>query len=230
LRLVTRRSRLMAEACDRVDGGMAAVFGVDEPKLTELCHQASEVTDQIVDLANINAPGQLVVSGHRQAIEWLQREGPRHGARRVIPLNVGGPFHSAYMRPASEAFAADVSTVPLKAPEVPVVLNQTAHATRDPQKIRMELGQQIAAPVRWSESLIEMVAAGCCLFIEVGPGQVLAGLVRRTVPDAQALSVNDWRGLEDAVAAIGETGNRRDGESASRRVGDANAAHEESLA
>jgi [acyl-carrier-protein] S-malonyltransferase len=218
LRLVARRSQLMAEACDRVNGAMAAVFGLDEPSLIKLCRRASQATDQIVDIANLNAPDQLVISGHRKAIEWLQREAASLGARRVMPLNVGGPFHSAYMRPAAEAFAVEVSHAPLEAPNIPVVLNQTGRATRDREEIRCELARQVAAPVRWSESLLAMAQAGCTLFVEVGPGQVLSGLVRRTLPGARAFSVSDKRSLEQAVAAVndvsdGATERRRDGES-----------------
>lgn len=206
LQLVAERARLMAAACEGVDGTMAAVLGLPEPPLAELCRQATDATGHTVQIANLNAPDQIVVSGHREAVAWLRQEAPRQGARRVVPLNVGGPFHSVYMRPAAEAFARVLDAVDLRAPNVPVVLNQTGRPTTDAQEIRRELAEQIAAPVRWSDSLQAMAAAGCGLFVEVGPGQVLAGLVRRTLPAAKAISVHNPETLEQAVVLLAEAG------------------------
>ena len=208
LRLVARRASLMAEVCGRVDGSMAAVMGLDDGALRELCDEAGRATGETVEVANLNAPGQLVVSGHRSAIAWIEREGPGRGARRVMPLNVAGPFHSAYMRPAGEAFAAALRETPIRAPEIPVVLNETARPTTDRDEIRRELGAQVSAPVRWAESLQVMASAGCTLFLEVGPGQVLSGLVRRTLPAARAISVQDEAGLAAVVEALSGTGER----------------------
>jgi [acyl-carrier-protein] S-malonyltransferase len=204
LQLVVRRSRLTAEVCECTEGVMAAVLGLDEPGVQTLCREASAATGRPLQVANLNAVDQLVVSGHQEALSWLQREGPERGARRIVPLNVGGPFHSAYLQPAAQAFAKVLDHVPLRAPEVPVVLNQTARPTRDPEEIRRELAEQIAAPVRWFDSLRVMAEAGCELFLEVGAGQVLSGLVRRTLPEARAISVYDEASLEHAVAALSE--------------------------
>jgi [acyl-carrier-protein] S-malonyltransferase len=202
LRLVAHRAALMAEVCGRVDGSMAAVMGLDATALRQLCEQASQVTGESVEVANHNAPDQLVVSGHRSAIDWIEREGRARGVRRVIGLNVAGPFHSVYMRPAGEAFSTAVAEAAIRTAQTPVVLNETARPTTDPEEIRRELGAQISAPVRWSESLQAMAAAGCTLFVEVGPGQVLSGLVRRTLADAQAISVQDEAGLSAAAEAL----------------------------
>jgi [acyl-carrier-protein] S-malonyltransferase len=199
LALVARRSRLMAAACDQVDGTMAAVLGSEAEALRELCRQASSATGSTVVLANLNAPDQLVVSGHRAAILWLQEQ---HGARRVRLLNVGGPFHSPYMAPAAAEFARAVASAELTAPTIPVVLNQSASPSRDPAELRQELATQVSGPVRWGESLASMAAAGCDLFVEVGPGSVLSGLVRRTLPEARAIQVNDTNGLEQAVGLL----------------------------
>lgn len=212
LRLVARRAALMGEACAGVDGAMAAVFGLGEPTLAALCRQASDATGKSVEIANLNAPDQLVVSGHRAAITWLEQHGLERGIRRLMALNVGGPFHSTYMRPAAEAFAAALAEAPFRPPRVPVVLNRTARPTTDPDEIRRHLAAQVAAPVRWSESLRAMGAAGCTLFLEVGPSQVLSGLVRRTLPEARTVSVHDEAGLAtaaDAVAGIARLGGRR---------------------
>ena len=205
LGLVAGRASLMGEACGRVDGTMAAVIGADGAALAALCGEASRATGETVEVANLNSPDQLVVSGHRAAITWLEHHGRERGLRRLIPLNVAGPFHSAYMRPAAEAFTTALAEVPVRSPHPPVVLNRTAQPTSDPEEIRREVAAQVAAPVRWSDSLRAMAAGGCTLFVEVGPGQVLAGLVRRTLPDARALSVNDEAGLEAAAAAIAES-------------------------
>ena len=204
LELVAHRAASMAEACDRVDGTMAAVIGVDTASLEQLCALASGATGERLEIANLNAPDQLVVSGHANAVDWLLDNGRAHGARRVIKLTVGGPFHSSYMRPAAEHFATVVAAAPLREPEFPVVLNQTARPASSVEEIRQELGQQVAAPVRWSESLAYMGEAGCRLFVEVGPGQVLSGLVRRTLPDAIALTTADAGDIEAAVAALGQ--------------------------
>jgi [acyl-carrier-protein] S-malonyltransferase len=185
---------------------MAAVIGMSADTLRGLCMEASAASGESVELANINAPDQLVVSGHRRAVDWLRAEGPARGARRVLPLNVGGPFHSKYMQAAARRFASELATVPVQPATTPVVLNQTAAATTDPEAIRDELAGQIAAPVRWSESLFYMAQAGCSLFVEVGPGQVLSGLVRRALPEARTASVADDASLEAAVAAILECG------------------------
>ena len=200
--LVARRAEHMATLCERVDGTMAAVVGLDEDALLDLCERAAEATGGVVELANLNAPDQLVISGHRSAVEWLRREGPSRGARRIIPLNVGGPFHSYYMRPAVAGFAADLEAAAIRAPAVPLVLNRTARPTTDPAVLRRELAEQIASPVRWAESLRVMAGSGCRLFLEVGPGQVLAGLVRRTLPDATVVSIQDRAGLEPARQAL----------------------------
>lgn len=207
--LVARRAAAMGEACARADGTMAAVLGLDEPALAALCREATVASGESVEIANFNAPDQLVVSGHRAAVEWLQQHGRERGMRRLVPLNVAGPFHSVYMRPAAEAFAAALIGAPLRAPRVPLVLNRTARPATDPDEIRRELAAQVAAPVRWSESLRAMAAAGCTLFLEVGPGQVLAGLVKRTLPGAQAISVNDQESLAAAVEAVATGASRR---------------------
>jgi [acyl-carrier-protein] S-malonyltransferase len=202
LHLVARRADLMAEICDRVEGTMAAVLGLERDDLEELCLLASAATGERVELANLNAPDQLVVSGHRSAVQWLVREGPTHGARRVIPLTVGGPFHSSYMRSAVAAFGEELRQARILPAQVPIVLNQTAVPSTDPDQLRRELAEQIAAPVRWSDGLRYMTRAGCRLFVEVGPGQVLAGLARRTVPEVEVLGVQDQASLERAVTAL----------------------------
>lgn len=202
LRLVARRSRHMAAACEAVDSTMAAVLGADLAALESACRSAAEATGTLLQVANLNAPDQLVVSGHRAAVDWLAERARALGLRRVVPLKVAGAFHSGYVRGAAVAFARDVADVPITQPAVPVVLNQTATPTTDPDEIRRELSEQIASPVRWSASLDVMAAAGCRLFVEVGPGQVLAGLVKRSVPGAQAVAAGDLAGIDRAIELL----------------------------
>jgi [acyl-carrier-protein] S-malonyltransferase len=202
LGLVAIRARAMASACKAVDGTMAAVIGLDEPALRAACEAASH-NGSSVELANLNSPGQLIVSGARDAIERVAERARAAGARRVLPLNVGGPFHSVYMRPAAASLAAAAAETSFSPARVPVVLNASAEATRDPHALRQELEVQVYSPVRWIDSLQRLAALGCDRFLEVGPGQVLAGLVRRTLPAARVASFGspgDLRGVEALIA------------------------------
>jgi [acyl-carrier-protein] S-malonyltransferase len=187
LRLVQVRARAMATACAGVDGSMAAVLGLDEPALRAACTTASH-NGSSVEVANLNAPGQLVVSGARDALERVAETARASGAKRVLPLKVGGPFHSVYMRPAADAVCNALSDTPLRPAEIPVVLNATARATQAPDELRHELAVQIYSAVRWVETLECLAELGCDRFLEVGPGNVLAGLVRRTLPAARVAS------------------------------------------
>lgn len=202
LELVHQRARLMARACLAADGTMAAVIGIDAAPLIEVCRVASETTGRPVEVANLNAPGQIVISGHRTAIELAGRLARERGARRVLPLNVDGPFHSQAMRPAAEAFAPLVAQADLRPPRFPIVLNQTALPTTDVGEIRRELVEQIWSPVRWAESLETMWQQGCRRFVELGPGRVLTGLARRALEGAVALNVEDEASLRATAEAL----------------------------
>ncbi len=196
LRLVQVRAQAMAEACKSVDGSMAAVIGLDEPALRAACSEASH-DDSLVEVANLNAPGQLVVSGARDAIGRVGETARARGARRLLPLNVGGPFHSVYMRPAADALSRALEETQFRYARVPVVLNATAQPTQDPAQLRRELAVQVYSPVRWVETLLRLAELGCDRFLEVGPGQVLGGLVRRTLPQARVASFGSLADLPD---------------------------------
>jgi [acyl-carrier-protein] S-malonyltransferase len=197
LRLVAVRARAMASACDIVDGSMAAVIGLEEAPLRAVCTAASQ-NGSSVELANLNAPGNLIVSGARDALDRLGALARDAGARRVLPLNVGGPFHSIYMRPAAENLQPALNDLVLRPARIPVVVNATAEPTRDPETLRRELAVQVYSPVRWIETLRRLAAFGCDRFLEVGPGDVLAGLVRRTLPGAQVASFGSTADLPAA--------------------------------
>jgi [acyl-carrier-protein] S-malonyltransferase len=201
LGLVQVRARAMAAACASVDGSMAAVLGLDEIALRAACTTASQ-NGSSVEVANLNAPGQLVVSGARDALERVAESARAGGARRVLPLKVGGPFHSVYMRPAADAVCQALAEMPLHRADVPVVLNASAQATQEPDDLRNELAVQVYSAVRWTETLERLAALGCDRFLEIGPGTVLAGLVRRTLPDARVASFGAVTDLPEVRALL----------------------------
>jgi hypothetical protein len=139
-------------------------------------------------VANLNAPGQVVLSGARRAIAAARERALAAGARRAIPLAVSGPFHSVYMRRPAQEFERFVSSISINEPRVPIVLNTTARPTREVAVLRGELSKQIERPVLWEDSLRSLFSMGCGVFVELGPGSVLAGLVRRTLPEATTIA------------------------------------------
>lgn len=202
LKLVAARGSLMAGACAVADGSMAAVLGLDEAPLIELCLRASEETGATVQVGNLNAPGQVVLSGNRRALARACELARVAGARRVVGLEVGGPFHSVYMQPAAEEFQTVVEGVTFSRPAVPVVLNVTGTACDDPEEIRRTLVTQATSPVRWSDSVKTMVEMGCNVFVELGPGQVLSGLVKRIAREAVVLNVEDEESLHSTAERL----------------------------
>ena len=186
LNLVAERGRLMQQA-GSVGGptGMAAVIGLDDAALGEVCREAG------VDIANLNAPGQVVISGPLEALEAASALARQRGARRVVPLQVSAAFHSRWMRPMSEHLAQAIAATPITDPSLPVVANVTARPVASAAEIRQLLAAQTYSPVRWVESVQHMASQGVDTFIEIGPGKVLTGLVKRIVPDAQAQASED---------------------------------------
>lgn len=184
LRLVRERGRLMGEARS---GGMAAVLGLEEEALEQVC-QACGREEPLV-IANYNCPGQLVLSGASAALQRALEEAKARGARRAIPLKVSAAFHSPLMREAAEGLAQAVSRTAIEPARIPVVANVTARPIQEPSEIAAELVAQVCSPVHWTASLHAMWEQGVRRFLEIGPGTVLAGLVRRTLPEAQVTSV-----------------------------------------
>ncbi len=204
LRLVAARGRLMAEASALVDGSMSAVLGLDEAPLLDVCAKASEVTGVSVQVANLNAPGQVVLSGHRAALARAAELAREAGARRVVDLDVSGPFHSIYMQPAADDFREIVASTAVKPPLVPMVLNVTAEPSDGAEGIKRELVVQVTSPVRWADSVRTMADMGCTVFVELGPGQVLSGLIKRIVKDAVLLNVEDEESLHRTADKLAE--------------------------
>jgi len=185
-RLLKLRGRAMQQATPVGTGAMAALLGLDLPAAVEVAAEAAQ--DQVCEPANDNAPGQVVVSGHRAAVERAVEIAKSRGARRAVLLPVSAPFHCALMQPAADAMASALAGVTMKAPVPPLIANVTAAALADPHEIRRNLVAQVTATVRWRESVAAMAAHGVNVFCELGAGKVLSGLLRRNAPDAAALA------------------------------------------
>jgi [acyl-carrier-protein] S-malonyltransferase len=201
LDLVMTRGRLMSEAAAEVDGGMAAVLGLDREDLDWDAVMAKMGDLARVEIANLNCPGQIVISGVNADVERAGEALRELGAKRVVPLTVSGAFHSTLMRTAAQRFAAVLQTVELSDPEVPVVQNSTSEAASTSEALLEGLGGQMAGPVLWQDGVVEMVNRGVDRFVEVGPGTVLKGLSKRIVPDVNVYSIDDEA---DRAGLIGE--------------------------
>jgi len=195
LRLVRERGRLMKDANRTSPGGMAAVIGLPVEALAGICELAADRTGQAVGVANDNCPGQVVISGAETALAAAMALAEERGARRLIRLNVSIAAHSPLMARAAEAFQAELQQVEFQAPRIPVVFNATGRPLQQPDEIRAAVAGQLTSPVRWTESVRYMLAQGVETFVEVGPGQVLSGLVRRIDRSVTRMSTADLLGL-----------------------------------
>jgi [acyl-carrier-protein] S-malonyltransferase len=184
LRIVETRGKLTQAAADATPGGMAALLGLDEAQAQSVCDEAG------VELCNLNSPGQIVIGGLKAKLEKACALALERGAKRAIPLEVTGAFHTSLMQPAVAEFAAALDAVEFRAPRVPVITNDTAQPTTDPDAIRRELAYQLTHPVRWVQCVEYMASNGVTRFVEFGPGKVLTGLIRRIAKDAETQNVN----------------------------------------
>ena len=184
LKLVSQRAEAMQKACDLEDGTMAAILGLEDEKVVEICDQI----EGLVVAANFNCPGQLVISGCTDAIASACEIMKSSGARRALVLTVGGAFHSPLMEPARIELANAIENTDFASPICPVFQNVVANAVTDPLAIKKNLVDQLTAPVRWTQSVEKMVALGVNHFIEVGPGKVLQGLIRKINPQTKVSS------------------------------------------
>jgi [acyl-carrier-protein] S-malonyltransferase len=196
LNIVRRRGRYMQEAVPVGKGAMAAVLGLDAASVARACEEAAD--GQVVSAANLNAPGQVVIAGHREAVARAGERCKTHGARRVLPLPVSAPFHCALMKPAEARLAPELRALAWSRPNVPIVANVDAEPKRDPESGVEALIRQVSAPVRWEDVVRRLASEGVSTYVEVGPGSVLSGLIRKIQPDAKVASVAD----EQGVAAI----------------------------
>lgn len=202
LRLVRLRGHAMQDAVAPGVGAMAAVMNLDAQGIEESCAAArAELPGRVVSPANFNAPGQIVIAGHADAVARASAlAGERKG--RVIPLKVSAPFHCALMQPAAERLREALAKLTIGPLAFPVVANVDAKANEDPARVSELLVQQVAGTVRWQQGVQAIVAAGVETFVELGPGKVLAGLLRRIHKPAKVLNVGDPEGLEATVAAL----------------------------
>lgn len=198
IELVSLRGRLMAEIQEQRPGAMAAVIGLSPDRLGVLCEQAAQ--GDVVTLANINSPTQIVVSGEDEAVDRLMKLAGDEGAHRVVRLQVGAAFHSALMEPAQAQMREALDGVPVEDPEVPMAANASGSLVRTAADVREALVAQIASPVRWVDCVRALVRERVETFLEVGPGRVLGGLVRQIEPGADVFSADAPARLEEFAA------------------------------
>jgi [acyl-carrier-protein] S-malonyltransferase len=200
LAIVAERGRAMAGAADQEASGMAALLGA-EIEQAEAVTLARRQTGGRLFVANINAPGQVVLAGGDEDLAWLATEATNFGIRKVVSLNVAGAFHSPFMAAAADRVEAALAGVEITGPTFPVWSNVTAEP-HEVDLIKSLLVRQVTAPVRFSDSLVAMGTAGVEQFIHVGPGDVTVGMAKRSVPDARYLAVSDLAGIRPAVEAL----------------------------
>jgi [acyl-carrier-protein] S-malonyltransferase len=198
LRLVRERGRLMKEAGERSPGGMAAILKVDDETVTDICQRASQEAGTVVQVANYNSPGQVVISGDNKALELAMEMAQAAGARRVVRLAISIAAHSPLMAAIADEFRQAVEATPIQLPQVPVVANITARLLNSVDGIHQEMVGQLTSSVRWVDSVKYMLSQGTTGFIEIGPKDVLTGLVRRIDKGVKAVAC----GTVDSVQAL----------------------------
>lgn len=187
LKLVSKRANAMQKACELNPSTMAAILGLDDSTTEKICHEISEEGNVVV-AANYNCPGQLVISGSIEGVNIACDRLKAAGAKRALVLQVGGAFHSPLMMPAQDELKQAIISTVFNTPICPVYQNVNAQAVSNPEEIKENLIKQLTAPVKWTQTVQNMISDGCNTFIEVGPGKVLQGLVKKVKPEAEAFS------------------------------------------
>lgn len=200
VRIVRKRGEFMQQAVPVGTGAMAAVMGLALDDVETLCRDAAR--GEVVEVANVNSSAQIVIAGHKPAVERAVALAGERGGKKSVLLPVSAPFHCALMKPAAERLAAELAQVPVADPTIPVVRNVDAGVTRTARDVVPFLLAQVASPVRWTLCVQRLAAVGATTFVEVGPGRVLTALTRRIADGAKALSVEDPTSLEKALAAV----------------------------
>jgi len=196
LRVVRERGRFMQEACEASQGGMAAIIGLDEAATRKVCEEAGAY------LANLNCPGQIVISAPSDKLQQACELAKARGAKRALPLTVAGAYHSPFMAPAQAKLEGVLKSVNISAPKVPVISNVTAQAHGALDDIRRRLVEQVTASVRWEDSIRYLLGQGFTRFVELGPGTALSGFMKRIDKSAQTLNIADAASLEATVKAL----------------------------
>jgi [acyl-carrier-protein] S-malonyltransferase len=200
LPLVKYRAQCMQDAVPEGTGGMAAILGLNDDAARAACAEAAQA--EVVQAVNFNAPGQVVIAGHKNAVARAIEACKARGAKRAMPLPVSAPFHSSLMQPAADKLEGFLKNMVFVVPSVPVINNVDVRTESEPEKIKNALVRQAASPVRWAEIIRAMAEQGVTHVVECGPGKVLAGLVKRIDPRMQGLAAADRASLEQALATI----------------------------
>ncbi|ASB89649.1 ACP S-malonyltransferase [Bacillus sonorensis] len=200
---VRKRGEFMNEAVPAGEGAMAAILGMDGKALKEVTDKVSE-EGNLVQLANLNCPGQIVISGTAKGVELASELAKENGAKRAIPLEVSGPFHSELMKPAAEKLREVLDACSIKDASIPVISNVTADIVTDKDEIKHKLIEQLYSPVRFEESISRLIDEGVTTFIEIGPGKVLSGLVKKVNRRVKTIAVSDPDTIELAVQTLKE--------------------------
>lgn len=200
LPLVRYRAQAMQEAVPVGEGAMAAILGLEDEAVRSACLEAAQ--GQVVEPVNFNAPSQVVIAGHKAAVQRGVAAAKARGARRAMMLPVSAPFHCSLLKPAADRLAAYLDGVPVSAPRIPVINNVDVAVEKEPQRIRQALARQACSPVRWVEIVRRMAADGVAHVAECGPGKVLAGLTRRIEGGLQSHAITDPQSLERTLAAL----------------------------
>ena len=200
LPLVRFRAQAMQEAVPAGVGAMAALMGLDESGIEAACAEAAQ--GQMVEPVNFNAPGQIVIAGHREAVERAVAVAKAKGAKRALMLPVSAPFHSALLKPAGEKLTVYLETVKVQRPRLPVLHNVDVKVADSAEAVKAALAAQAARPVRWIETIQSLAAQGVTHVLECGPGRVLTGLVKRIAPEIEAMPLNDAEAIAAAIAAL----------------------------
>lgn len=203
LSLTRFRGQVMESSVQGIDGKMAAVLGLERELLQAACDEGCSLGT--VQIANYNCPGQMVIGGEAAAVEKASQAAIAKGARRVLPLNVSGPFHTSLLSPAAEKLAEKLRGIKINELNIPVIFNATARPLQNDETIIRLLTRQVMSPVYFEDSIRYMEQSGVTTIIEIGPGKVLSGFVRKTAPSMAVLSVEDGETMEAAIAAINNT-------------------------
>nr|WGD97205.1 ACP S-malonyltransferase [Bacillus safensis] len=198
---VRKRGELMNEAVPAGEGAMAAILGLDKAALVEVTKEVTE-SGHLVELANLNCPGQIVISGTAKGVELASEKAKEKGAKRAIALEVSGPFHSALMKPAADKFTDVLSKLDITDAKTPVISNVTADIVTSRDEIETKLIEQLYSPVRFEESVERLIDLGVTTFIEIGPGKVLSGLVKKVNRRLTTISVSDQETIEAAIQTL----------------------------
>ncbi|MBL4964937.1 ACP S-malonyltransferase [Bacillus halotolerans] len=200
---VRKRGEFMNEAVPAGEGAMAAILGMDADALKQVTDKVTE-DGYLVQLANLNCPGQIVISGTAKGVELASEQAKENGAKRAIPLDVSGPFHSELMKPAADKLKEVLDSCELKDAEVPVISNVSADVMTDKADIKEKLIEQLYSPVRFEETVNKLIAEGVTTFIEIGPGKVLSGLVKKVNRRLKTIAVSDPETIELAIQTLKE--------------------------